>query len=103
MVKIMETTQTKEAIWILPCGFQHVERHGPKARNSQTNEEEMGFTLRGFPVNANENENDSSMGVERSNLSGRSRTDWAGVNLSACFLLFTMLILSFSTYPLSLL
>lgn len=63
----------------------------------------MGFIFRGFLVNVNENENDLSMGVERSNLFGRFRIDWVGVNLSVCFLLFIMLILSFSIYFFSLL
>lgn len=53
--------------------------------------------------NATENEKDSNMWVQTRNVSARSRRNWKGVNLSACFLLFTMLVLSFSTYHLSLL
>ena len=54
------------------------------------------------PVNAEGDENDSNTGVQRENVSARSRTNWEGVNLSACFLSFTLLVLSFSTWHLCL-
>lgn len=73
------------------------------ARAAQADEEETGFTPYRVPVNAKGEENDSNIGVQRGDVSARPRTSWGGVNLRACFLLFTVRVLSCSTWHLGVL